>query len=492
MEKQESIEKILEPYIPNDPEAEQTPYDDLVKTLTGTDRLRLAAILFRGIGAAQVAAPWTELDNRPEVSDFWDIQGHGDACYRSSKDWLGGHDSMAQSRAQNGHIVFVSHCWSAPVGWAETIPNLTSFSQTKAAELCDYAKDVSAQLYEDASAWQKIGFWIDKACIPQGDPDMMSLCVNLLEEFIALSDGMIVLASWNYFSRLWCVYEWVCGLLIHSAMEIEILADPFIRDSTVDTYLFCIRNFSVAKCYCNNENDQQTLIDKVHSYYKSVSDFERFFQFSVIVCFTRCLVKRRTGKSGTLKPWIELAAACGFKDLALELRQLGKSVARFQEEAAQETTGGSTLELQVAFSSRVDDWFRQNIAPLLIIEQRKATNHLGIRYIRTLCSLAEEIKQSKEKLKDWCETSHDHSELTRSHRRVLYSASFLPESTELDDLGQSVALKRPTVKPQGPAKLTKPQLHLSSGSRDSVQLDVSPLSTFMRSAALGVSSQDLQ
>jgi len=23
----------------------------------------------------------------------------------------------------------------------------------------------------------------------------------------------------------------------------------------------------------------------------------------VIVCFTRCLVKRRTGKSGTLKPW---------------------------------------------------------------------------------------------------------------------------------------------------------------------------------------------
>ncbi|CAK9063522.1 unnamed protein product [Durusdinium trenchii] len=65
---------------------------------------------------------------------------------------------------------------------------------------------------------------------------MMALCVNLLEEFIALSDGMIVLASWNYFSRLWCVYEWVCGLLIHSAMEIEILADPFIRDSTVEAW----------------------------------------------------------------------------------------------------------------------------------------------------------------------------------------------------------------------------------------------------------------
>lgn len=145
----------------------------------------------------------------------------------------------------------------------------------------------------------------------------------------------------------------------------------------------------------------------------------------------------------------------------------------------------------MAFSSRVDDWFRENIAPLLIIEQRKATNHLGIRYIRTLCDLAAEIKQSKEKLKEWCERSHDHSELTRSHRRALYSASFLPETTEFNDLGQSVALKsregRLTVKQSG---LTKPKLVSPSGSRDSVQLDVSPLSTFVRSAALGVSSQE--
>jgi hypothetical protein len=35
--------------------------------------------------------PAEELDNRPEVSDFWDIQGHGDACasamVRCSNDW---------------------------------------------------------------------------------------------------------------------------------------------------------------------------------------------------------------------------------------------------------------------------------------------------------------------------------------------------------------------------------------------------------------------
>lgn len=35
-------------------------YETLVKTLTGPDRLRLGAILFRGIDAKHVAAPWNE------------------------------------------------------------------------------------------------------------------------------------------------------------------------------------------------------------------------------------------------------------------------------------------------------------------------------------------------------------------------------------------------------------------------------------------------
>lgn len=76
--------------------------------------------------------------------------------------------------------------------------------------------------YGDAASWGRLGFWIDKvgtcssdfnpdfinsqrglkdfkdlkarssrsrkACIPQSDPNMMALSVNLLEEFIALSE----------------------------------------------------------------------------------------------------------------------------------------------------------------------------------------------------------------------------------------------------------------------------------------------------------------
>lgn len=478
LDKQENIDKILESYTLSE---QKQSYDSLVKSLTGTDRLRLAAVLFRGICASHVAAGWTELDQRPDVVDFWDIQGHADSCYRTSKDWLGSEESMAKCRQTNGHIVFVSHCWNKPVGWAETMAKQTSFPQTKAAELCCYAKDACRNLYGDASTWGSIGFWIDKACIPQGDPDMMALCVNLLEEFIALSDGMIVLASWNYFSRLWCVYEWVCGLLIHSAMEIEILADPFIRDSTVDTYLLCIRNFSVAKCNCNNESDRQTLIDKVHAYYKSVADFERFFQCSVIVCFCRCIVKRRLmtqREHEVLKPWSDLSKACGFEELALLIRQLSKSLARFQEEARNSSNSGSSFDVQAAFSSKVDDWFSNNVAPLLFAEQEQATNHFGMTYIRNLRTLTDNAKHSSQTLNDWLDsTSGGQGVLLRSHRRALYSAAFIPETPQPSSSTLGGSMRPSSLQP-----LLSP--NVSQEFRSPVD---TALGDFMRSAALETS-----
>eukprot|EP00439_Symbiodinium_sp_Y106_P011901 s2861_g1.t2 len=379
MEKQDKIEEILRAYDGIDAGV------NVVPRMTGGDRMRLAAVLFRGIAAGSVSASWTEAARLQDMGEFWATNSvsFGDK-FRESKDWFtNGQKSIVAARRTHGEILFVSHCWSAPREWgfatagkqakaAETwhppefspsgaeSPPQTSDVLVSAEELCLHAKQVAGD-----KDWKKVGFWIDKACIPQSDPGLMSWCVNLLEEFIALSDGMVVLASWNYFNRLWCVYEWVCGLLIHDVMEIEILADPFVRDSTVDLYLECIRNFSIASC--------EILIDKVNTYYKSVEDFERFFQFTVIACFIRCMARRRTARAGaSLQPWIDLATACGFSALAEKDWCCGPC-----------------------------DFFEEEILPLIEKERETAGNHLGLTYAKGLQELAEDAKQSQRQLGDW-------------------------------------------------------------------------------------------
>ena len=116
--------------------------------------------------------------------------------------------------------------------------------------------------------------------------------MNLLEEYIIFCDGLVVLVPWTYFTRqdfwhvianncpggsvpltallslfiftvkqfptdqlwrLWCVYEWVCFLLCHDPMDIEICADPFVRQSTLPLFIDAIGNFKLANCQCFRE-----------------------------------------------------------------------------------------------------------------------------------------------------------------------------------------------------------------------------------------------
>lgn len=126
----------------------------------------------------------------------------------------------------------------------------------------------------------------------QGDQELTGWCVNLLEEYIiflwwscracaldlfhqAISCNNIYIYNmmhpsvgtykctvaivqnfyvWRRFLwRLWCVYEWVCFLLCHDPMDIEICADPFVRESTLPLFIEAIGNFKLDSCQCFRE-----------------------------------------------------------------------------------------------------------------------------------------------------------------------------------------------------------------------------------------------
>merc|ERR1712232_415535 len=108
------------------------------------------------------------------------------------------------------HARFLSHSWSPPAEWEEVMGKGVLYSEMKATEVCGVAKDLAASLTGDHNKWTDVQFWVDKCCIPQGNEELMTWCVGLLEEFIALADGLVVILTWSYFDRLWCVYEWVC------------------------------------------------------------------------------------------------------------------------------------------------------------------------------------------------------------------------------------------------------------------------------------------
>ena len=59
-------------------------------------------------------------------------------------------------------------------------------------------------------------------------------------------------------TRLWCVYEWVCFLLCHDPMDIEICADPFVRESTLPLFIDAIGNFKLSSCQCFREASRMT------------------------------------------------------------------------------------------------------------------------------------------------------------------------------------------------------------------------------------------
>lgn len=133
--------------------------------------------------------------------------------------------------------------------------------------------------------------WIDKCCVPQTNQEAKAICISLIEGFLTNCSGMIVLLSWNYFTRLWCVYEWACFLRIHHPLSVEIGCDSFLRanpSETLPLYLKSIEEISVRGAVCFEEDDHRILEEKVSRYYngdtqeESFESFERFAQCSAI------------------------------------------------------------------------------------------------------------------------------------------------------------------------------------------------------------------
>lgn len=324
---------------------------------------------------------------------------------------------------------FVTHSWSAPGNWKDVMGDRCSYADIKAMELYMVAKDIAEEELVADRSWKDVTFWVDKCCIPQ-QHSLTEMCIGMIEEFIRRSDGMVVLFSWDYFDRLWCVYEWAAFLVHHSAANVHICSEMFLRPATRALYMDSIRNFSVRNAKCFHEPDRALLKDKISQYYVSEAAFERFAKCTAIAVLSRSAV-HRAGRStwemeAELEPLRELCQELGLPGLRAALlkpdpilwrrravgertwskalpsssvakvssmdsadsdvgsgsmgpaRTLGSRQGSMTSRSTNASTSGSnSLNWQMGYKARIEIWFVKDVLP--IVEAVKAECVLDAR-----------------------------------------------------------------------------------------------------------------
>lgn len=374
-----------------------------LRTASVEQRLELAALLFRGVSSGMCAAPWTDAEQLAKASHFWGAYTKLDAYYAWSDDVLllttdiSTGKKVRRYRENHRTIRFLSHSWGQPANWKEWMGLNAKYSEIKATEICGVAKDLAAEELGDASRWQEVQFWIDKCCIPQGNRELMGLCVGLLEEFIQLSDGLVVIVTWSYFERLWCVYEWVCFLMFHDASKITLCASVLLRKSTLPHLVHTLRHFKLADCKCLVESDREIFYQKVDSYYKSRTGFEEFLKLSAIALIAKDVACRQTAYGEVaMRPWIDLAVDCEFEDLAAKLVQLSHMMAGVRDDKAALAASALSADLQTAIRMRVEDWFAEHINPLLVHKREDVCVHKAMKSVRlSQCYVMDTLSKSR-------------------------------------------------------------------------------------------------
>lgn len=338
-------------------------------------RLEAAARLFRSVPAGKVGASWEDLQSLSTASKIWSQRpdSNGDSRLSTCYGW----SEIASTTVSPALVRFLSHSWEEPDNWQAVMGHSCSYAEVKCTEVCSIAKDLAALENGDHRSWQSVRLFVDKCCIPQHDPELLRWCVSFIDQFIQLSSGLIVILSWTYFERLWCVYEWACFLIYHEPGRMALCLDAFLVPKTQELYLRSLRDFSLDRCKCEREEDRAILYRKVANCYTSTTAFESFLKYTAIAQIARHLAQRRASfGSDDILPWARLALEAGFGELSDRLFQLAEHLPKWHEELATSSLTPAA-DLQTAITKKVEAWFATVVDPMIMAVRQTSIRPFG-------------------------------------------------------------------------------------------------------------------
>jgi len=368
-----------------------------------------SSALMRAVPCGKVAASYDTPEAVRTMSKFWQSN------VGSLKDYSLSCPAQEATR-------FVSHTWQPPSDWEELMGKGVVFAEVKSALLAMAARDLVAKRNRAATSkstppstsasmhgratgglddarlaqrtnpierWEDVTLWIDKCCVAQQHPIMVPTIARL-DAFVRRCEGMVVLFTWDFFTRLWCVYEWGLFLVLHDAEHVQLCVDFFLHDRTQPRYVDAIRNFKLAGAKCFYASDMDLVTERVNAMYYSIDGFESFVKVAAITLVAVAIAKRAglshepESADNELGVWADLASELGFSQLAEVLRRArpalwasqtladDSSSSRHRSGSLPQQLGGTTGRTwRARLSTRVDAWYRRELKPLYMsVRQR--------------------------------------------------------------------------------------------------------------------------
>jgi hypothetical protein len=317
-----------------------------------------------------------------------------------------------------------------------------SYAAMKSTELRLAATDIAA---DSECELEDVTFWIDKCCIPQKH-SLKDVCISMIEDFLDRCDGMVVLLTWEYFQRLWCVYEWAAFLVRHPLENITICLETFLRPSSRQLYIEAIRNLTIDNCKCSHESDRCLLKQKVAQYYTSEASFEELARCSAIALIVRTVCREASRGLHTWEeevvPYVQLARDLRLDDLAeaiesaepWEWRRDALEAASIDTSPVNSRGGiAGVKEWQPHFNYSIDCWFQDQVAPVLQRTKAAAVRHNYVCVSHQHESLCESRRSSRLSTR-----ASTHSKSRCEPRRSSLSSTSTGASTHSQSLCESL------------------------------------------------------
>lgn len=283
--------------------------------------------------------------------------------------------------------------WCIPAGWhfirnCRVIPE-GLVSPAAAAEMDEYRP-----LKEQLRSWCLRLALREEVWVEFTLGSFRSECLLLADTILTLHGGLIAVVTWNYFDRLWPLWEWAVFCACCGPHRVQLAADCFASKAVVE-YHRAIRRLSVDSTDCRDRRDRPMLLDALEKLFKcevkdettsfqkpsaaaSISavkerkvDFapvERFVRATVIAAFAReaaLVASKKLGEDDAFG-WIALAGEMGF----FEIHRALKKCKPWDWMDAIRSKGSESAD--EAYEATVEAWWEEQVLPELEHERQLA------------------------------------------------------------------------------------------------------------------------